>query len=261
MPFVQRNKQGEVIGLFANRQWDGQEELPDGSPEVERFQERHPIPADLLRPRTREELEQFRKKNEELDAEYRELQSAILALARAWSQLELALSNLLYELLNLPSKASRLAHTVYFSPTSLDARMTMVGNLVARYVEENKAVPELSGLMPLWDNMDEPHFKSARTVRNAMAHGCAQKFQWRGEMYVRLMSPAFDVIRVWKKFDEGKIPGLSVKQVSSSVRKVNHLELCVDEVNRIIVASRDEPEALPAIFDELKARLAQLASL
>ncbi len=43
---------------------------------------------------------------------------AALALYRGWSELELALSGLLYEVLHLRNKGSLLANVIYFSPTS-----------------------------------------------------------------------------------------------------------------------------------------------
>ena len=49
MPFVQRNKKGEITGLWTVRQWEGQEELSDDNPEVVAFKERQPpLPKDFL---------------------------------------------------------------------------------------------------------------------------------------------------------------------------------------------------------------------
>ena len=96
----------------------GQEDLSDDDPEVVAFRERQPpLPKDFLHPLKRDEVEQLRKEHA-LDAEYQASNGAALALYRGWSELKLALSGLLYEVLHLRNKGSLLANVIYFSPTS-----------------------------------------------------------------------------------------------------------------------------------------------
>jgi hypothetical protein len=248
MPFVERNKRGDIVGLFAVRQRDGQEFLPDDSPEVARFRELHPVPPELLRPRTREEVEKSRKENEAVEAEYQLLQRTILAHSRAFAELENALGALLYTALNIHPKSSRLAYAAYFSPTGFDARVSLVGNVILTFSEEN------SGLDKLGDKWKELHknLDAARRLRNAIAHGTAQRFIINNKTYVRLASPAFDVIRVWRDVAKRQIPGLTADELSKAVRRVRGLENCVDCVQRVITACREDD------VETVRERLAEL---
>lgn len=255
MPFVQRNEKGEITGLWTVRQWEGQEELSDDNPEVVAFKERQPpLPKDFLRPSTREEAEKLQKEYETLDAEYQTSNNAALALYRGWSELELALSGLLYEVLHLPNKGSRLANVIYFSPTSLDARTTLVNNAVLQLIEEDEK--GLSDLRPLWAEVFTK-MGPERKTRNAVAHGSPVALNIRGKKYVRWTSPPFDHIRVGRPISKGGIPGVSANQMSRSVQQLGHLMECVDDVNRAVVAYRDTPstfqEKLFALREHLKA--------
>ena len=111
-------------------------------------QHQPPLPKDFLRPLTRKEAKELRKQHEALDAEYQSSNNATLALYRGWSELELTLSGLLYEVLHLPTKGSRLANVIYFSPTSLGARTTLVNDAVLQLIEEDEK--GLGDLRPLW---------------------------------------------------------------------------------------------------------------
>lgn len=239
MPFVQRNKKGEITGLWTVRQWEAQEELSDDNPEVVAFKERQPpLPKNFLRPLTRKEAEKPQKEHEALDAEYQTSNNAALALYRGWSELELALSGLLYEVLHLPNKGSRLANVIYFSPTSLGARTTLVNNAVLQLIEEDEK--GLGNLLPLWTEVIK-RMRPERETRNAVAHGSPITLHIRGKKYVRWTSPPFDHIRIGRPISEGGIPGVSADQMSRSVQQLGYLMECVDDVNRAVVAYRDTP--------------------
>ena len=61
MPFVQRNRNGEITGIFANPQDYAKEELPDDHPDVISFLEVFPIDPKLLMPSTSTEVEKNHK--------------------------------------------------------------------------------------------------------------------------------------------------------------------------------------------------------
>jgi hypothetical protein len=255
MPFVQRNKKGEITGLWTVRQWEGQEELSDDHPEVVAFKERQPpLPKDVLRPLKREEAEKLRKEHETLDAEYQASNNAALARYRGWSELELAFSGLLYEVLHHPNKGSRLANVIYFSPTRLGARTTLVNDAVLQLIEEDEKV--LGDLRTLWAEVFT-NMRPERETKSAVAHGSRVSLSVRGKNYVRWTSPPFDHMRVGRPISKGEIPGVSADQMSRSVQQLSHLRDCVDDINRVVVAYRQTPstfqEKLLVLREHLKA--------
>src|SRR5687767_7792920 len=87
-----------------------------------------------------------------LAEERKALDEAILSHFRLWSMAEFSLTNLLISLLGIPPSRNYLAMVVYYTPTSLDARLAMVDNTVVHFIEavpwEDKSIPER--FTPLW---------------------------------------------------------------------------------------------------------------
>ncbi len=254
MPFVLRNSKGEVTGTFTVRHHEGEQFLDDDNPEIVAYNARtlSSLPKDFLRPLTEAERKLSAAEHEVHQREHATLNNAVLAVYRGWSELELALSGLVYEVLHLPNKGSRLPNVIYFSPTSLDARTTLVSHVVLQLIEEDEK--GLGDLRALWAKVSKK-MKTARETRNAVAHGAPVLLHIRGKKYVRWTSPSFDHIRVGRHINKGEIPGVSADELSQSVKLLHHLMECVDDVNRVVVAYRDTPSAFQEKLLVLRERL------
>jgi hypothetical protein len=91
------------------------------------------------------------------------------------------------------------------------------------------------------------------------AHGTIHTLVIEGKNHVRLTSPAFDVIRVGRPIAEGKIPGITADSLRRSNEKLAKLTLCVDHINRIVVAARND--VLPALRSTLAELEADLRTI
>ncbi len=147
-----------------------------------------------------------------------------------------------------------MANVIYFSPTSLEARITLVSNAVLQLNEEDEQ--GLSDLRPQWTNVIKK-MRPERETRNAVAHGSPISFHVRGKKYVRWASPPFDHLRVGRLISKDKIPGVSADQLVRSGQQLRYLMECVDDVNRAVVAYRDTPstfqEKLVVLQEHVKA--------
>ena len=93
-----------------------------------------------------------------------------------------SLSGLLYEVLHLPNKGSRLANVIYFSPTSLGARTTLVNDAVLQLIEEDEK--GLGDLRTLWAAVFT-NMRPERETRSAVAHGSPVSLSVRGKKELR----------------------------------------------------------------------------
>ncbi len=246
MPFVRRDESGKITGWASTEQPDTNEFLPDDHPEVVAFNARFP-PGFLKQP-TAEEIAAMDAERIRLDKEHEEIRKFNVAFALRFSELELALGNLLYEIIHRPE--SRLAHAIYYSPTSFHARCEIVSNSVTQIADENKK--ELEKLNDHWETIDEQLGK-CRTVRNLVAHASQITSTYLGKRYARLAPPAFDIIRIDRQLAKRKIPGLGADDLLRACYRVAWVVNRVDEVNRLIVAFHSDRPALPGRFLELDA--------
>jgi len=189
--------------------------------------------------------------HELLEREHERLRGAILGHQRAWAELEIALSALLYEVLRLEPRSSHVAYSLYYSPTSLEARTELVHNALSQFLAENTG---LAALAPLWTLMYR-RIGRARRIRNAVAHGTPHTLNIKGKNYARLTSPAFDVIRVGRIISKGQIPGITAEDLVDAIKRVARITECVDDANRAIVAFRDQPSTFGGHVRSLKNRL------
>jgi hypothetical protein len=100
---------------------------------------------------------------EALDREHEELRGASLAHQRAWAELELALSTLLYEVLRLEPHSSRVAYALYCSPTGFEARTQLLHNALSQLIVENAG---LAPLVPLWTRTHRKIDQSAKDPKH-----------------------------------------------------------------------------------------------
>jgi hypothetical protein len=212
---------------------------------------------------TPDELEKLAQQNREIEAEYVELNNYTLAFHRQWAELDNALGALLYEILHLPD--SHIAYAIYFSPTSAEARAEIVSNALLQLVRENddlgKPRTNWKKLNLHWVAISET-LSAIRNFRNKVAHGSAQRLVIGKKTHLRLMSPAFDVIRVGRTIDRKQVPGLTAHDIQTAVSKTRFAVTMVDFTNKAIVALRDNDTlALLGIFSELEANLKALRSL
>jgi uncharacterized protein with HEPN domain len=251
VPFVQRNWKGEVTGVYSGAQPGyAEEELPDDHPDVVEFNAKHPVPPEFLRPLSRDEIRQSEHDRKALDKEHEALRNSIWAFNATFSELEVALSALLYEALHIPK--SKVAYAIYHSPNGFDARTEIVDNVIQQLVLENE---RLKDLQPHWSALYDD-FRGTRIMRNRLAHGFPVTLAIRGKNHARLTSPVFDEIRVGRSIREGRIPGLTASDISNGAKKARWLIDRVDDVNRLLaVFHEDGNPTLPEKFAALVAGL------
>jgi hypothetical protein len=198
-----------------------------------------------------EEWERINADFERLRQEHEKLREAILAHRNVWAELEIALSALLYEVLRVQPRSSRIAYAIYYSPTGFEARSTLVDNAVIQLIAENAGLAALGSPWRLLCRQVD----RARSIRNAIAHGTQTTLHIGDKRYARLTSPAFDVIRVARIISKGQVPGISADVLSDAVKRARRLCDCVDDVNRAVASFHDEPSAFDAHITSLKQRL------
>jgi hypothetical protein len=263
MPYVQRDRTGKIVGVYANPapQPDGTcltepDPLPDDHPEVVEFFTKFPLPK--IVPLTDKQRQQMRREEEAQSAEFHELRNLMLNHFHVWSQLEMALSALLYVLLNIQPKSSHIAYAIYYSPSGFEARRKIIDDAVIQFIKEN---PDIESLRNHWNDINR-YLGLARNKRNIVAHGSPLKLTIRGKNYIRLAPPAFDVLRIWNKTTAGTIPGLSTKNLSDAICQVQQLQECVDSVNKFIDAFQEnDSESLKERFLLLEANLKKIHNL
>ncbi|MDB5338392.1 MAG: hypothetical protein JWN70_4011 [Planctomycetaceae bacterium] len=256
MPYVQRNWKGEITGLYANPQ-----PQPDGTcltepaplsedhPEVQSYMAKHPIPANMLRPFSAEEMRKQDKMFERVAKEHEAIRNAVLAFNLGFAELETSLSCLLYAALNI--RDSQIAYAIYHTPHGFDARTQIVGNAVIQIASEKKA---LFDLIEPWTVLAKKISKT-RDLRNAIAHSAPLTYLMGNRNYARLSPPAFDVIRVGRKIAKGDKPGLDANDVNQGIKRLIEANDCVDHVNRLVTAFHEGDPSLPKKFDALKLAL------
>lgn len=251
MPYVQRDNDGNVKGLYARPQPGYAEDfLDDDHPEVVAYRTAHPMPDALLKPPTEEKQRQLLQDEERIESERLDLQRAVWAFNQQFSQLEIALSALLYEAINVNPKSSHLAYAVYYSPDGFRGRYQLVDNVIKQLIHENDV---LSDLGPLWNQIVNSFVSIGRT-RNKLAHGMPITLAIRGKNYVRFTDPVFNTNKVGQVIDRGQVPGLTSSDINTGARKAYELQDRVDEVNRVIDAFHRGAQ------QPLRERLAQLES-
>jgi len=259
MPYVQRDFGGHVTGLFSVKQPGHAEELlPDDHPEVVAYREKHPIPPELLKPPTKEEIQSSRREHESNERELKELDAAVVHHMKLWSHLETALSALLYEILHIQPRSSLIPYVIYYSPDGFDARQKIVVRVLQRFIREN---PKCVVLKRHWETINN-ELQKAKDIRNKVAHGAPLILGIRGNKYIRHSPPAFDVRLVGELIPTGTIPGLSVEEIKKANQKINKLAECIDDTNRAIAAFHQfGPDTLQKSLPPLDANLQALQSL
>ena len=248
MPYVQRDSKGSITAAHATIQpGRAEEELPDDNPELLAFYAM--FPPRFLTPPTEAEWAKIRANNERLEKEHEKIRHNISLFNAIFSQLEIAQSALLYQILNIHN--SKVAYAIYFSPTSFEARCEIVGNALREVIAENA---ELNDLQSLWERVFK-HVNNARKIRNTIAHGNPQTLVINGKSHARLTAPAFDVIRVNKKIAKRQVPGLTASDISEGIQTAQFAHDRIDETNRLIDSFHNDRPTLPQRFRELEAGL------
>ena len=254
MPYVQRDLKGNITGVYANLQPGYAEEfLTEDHPEIIKYREAHPVPEEMRKPFSKKDLQRLWQDSKRVEREHTELRNAIWAFNQRFSELEIALSTLLYEAIHAEPRSSKIAYAVYYSPDGFHGRIALVDNVIKQLIFENGG---LSDLTEQW-NILFKNFGGVRKMRNTLAHGTPITLLIRGRNHVRLTSPAFDVIRVGRPLaSTGDPPGLKTDDIRDGTSKLRWLADRVDEVNRAIDAfHQNEPKAFSERFAALKAGL------
>ncbi|MGH8717853.1 MAG: hypothetical protein ACREV0_02765 [Burkholderiales bacterium] len=272
MPYyVQRDFSGKIVGLYASpaEQDDGfcltdPDPLPDGHPEIVAFFEKHPAPKmEMPTPEQWTEIHRQHEKNEE---DIRKLGQLMLSHFHEISSLELALSGLLQQTLNIQGAALNVARAIYFSIPGFDQRCITVGKALQQFVEDHlnadrKRYAEMESLIGLWSRIGE-RLKDVRGVRNVVAHGSINLVPHGGKHNARLTAPVFDPIRVGNVMIKGSNPGLGPDELEKAIAVVRKVSRCVDRMNDTVTAFHQFGlEALLKTRARLEVNLQALESL
>ena len=176
------------------------------------------------------DFERMHKEHERREEEYKKLRSYMVSFSISWSELEMALGNLLSEILNIPH--SRIAHAVYYTPPAFDTRVKIIDSTIYQIIKENN---DLSELTKLWEKLFKK-INEIREKRNLIAHGSPCTFLINGKQHLRFAPPAFDIVRIHPKKDKRQLPGLSVDDMKRAVIKLQWVIDRVDDVNRMLVS-------------------------
>jgi DNA-directed RNA polymerase subunit L len=228
--------------------------LPDDHPEVVAYRNAHPIPQELLRPLTDAERQRNAQMQKQVEDEHEAIRNAVAAFNQRFSELEIALSALLYECINVKDRNSKVAYAVYYSPTSFDARCDIVENVVKQLAIENKPLAKLTDL---WTDV-EGELNKVRRLRNAVAHSSPNTLGIRGKNHARMTAPPFDVIRVGRPIALGRIPGLTSSEIRDGIKTACWAIERIDDFNRAIAVFHEAgnptlPEKLAALKRGLQA--------
>lgn len=259
--FVGRRHDGSIYGTWTCRPQDDAdhmnvEELSDDHPEVVQFRNRVLPPASM----PEEDLRRDKEDQERVEREIPQLLTLVQRHNQAWTELETALSALLYTALNIQPKSSHIPYAIYYGLPGFGMRQTVVRNTIKQLIEENK---DLELLRNPWTKIDN-NLNGARVSRNAIVHGTVQTLVYGSNPRKKraLLSPLpFDVVRINRKIKENDDPGLDVNALSTTVQKVAKLALCIDGVNKVISGFQpSEKFRLPKIISEFEASLTALSS-
>jgi hypothetical protein len=250
MPFVQRNWKGEVTGLFARSQ--ANEELPEDDPEVIAFRQAHPIDPRMLSPRTPAEIDKSNRDHMRVEADHKLIAAGVVKFNRLFTELETAMSALMYALINKPD--SQIAYAIYYSPTSFEARATLVENSLVQLSSENV---KLVSLIKTWESARD-YLQKVRRLRNGIAHGAPLTVVINAKQYARLAAPAFDIIRIGRPIAKRQVPGITHQDIEQGVQHVLRLREVVESVNRLVSSFHDGDPALQDKFAALDLSLTKL---
>jgi hypothetical protein len=134
--FVGRRPDGSIYGTWTCRPPDDSdhmnvEELSDDHHEVVEFRNRIPPPA----PMTEEDIQRDKEDQERVEREIPQLLTLVQRHNQAWTELETALSGLLYMALNIQPKSSYIAYAIYYGLPGFGVRQTVVSNSIKQLIK------------------------------------------------------------------------------------------------------------------------------
>jgi hypothetical protein len=148
--------------------------------------------------------------------EFQALRNGVSNATLAWAEVENAMVALLTAILNRENMGIPAA--MYFALSGIESRLTMVSYAFTELLFEQEKTEYAPRLGSLWDKMIR-RLKRLKTTRNQVAHGQIVSIsdpQLSGGSPLgtqRLTSPAYDFSRFREARKEGRLPGLSAKEV------------------------------------------------
>jgi hypothetical protein len=203
MPYVNRDFGGMIVAAAPVRQpvW-AEEFLPDDNEELVKFMSQFsPIPATLP---TLEMIENISKEHERIENEKRTLGEFILIFLSTWSNLENTCSRFFYDIVNSAPQESQVAYAIYHTAPGFEGQISILGAALKQLIVEN---PDLDPLTKEWSKA-QAVLRKIKETRNAVAHGSVLPFQHKGQTYVRLTAPWFDVRKNAGALRNHSIPGI-----------------------------------------------------
>lgn len=236
MPYIQRNRKGELIGIYAVQQENADDFLEEDHPDIIEYYKKYPAPDELLRPLNSEEIKKIHKQFEKNSEEYKKLGELVIAFMNKWHELELSLCSLFYQIINPNPKAVNLAHTIYFTQQGFGTRTNLIKNVVDQFLKDNEDLCELKApFKKLFDRLE-----TIKKTRDTIAHGHIYALNANGMSDVKIRAPAFDILRVNNKINDQRLPGISSSDLSRDIIKTSTTADLVDTFNQIIKSFYEE---------------------
>jgi len=249
MPYVQRNSKLEIIGLFANPQSGLAEEyVAEEHPEVVAIRDQMGATEWPSQMPSTTEMRRMEREQQEITADGEALDAAIVHFLKSWSNLETSLSTLLYEVLDIRPRSSRLAYAIYYSAPGFEARLKLLTEVFEQLATEQR---ELEEFPAIWQAASR-QLVTFRETRNLVAHGARIILAVDGRNAVRLTSAAHDAKRAGRPDPRGTAHGGSASDIIDAANRVALLQIEIDRINKLFTSLHNQE--LPA-FHRLLAEL------
>ena len=246
MPYVQRNSKLEIIGLFSDPQPGLAEEyVAEDHPAVVAIRDEMGATEWPSQMPSTTEMRRMEREQQEIAADAKAMDAAIVHFLKSWSNLETSLSTLLYEALDIKPRSSRVAYAIYYSAPGFDARLRLLTEVFAQLAAEQS---ELADFPAIWQAVSR-RMTDFREIRNLVAHGARIVLAIDGRNAVRLTSPAHDAKRAGRPDPRGPAHGGSASDIIDAANRVASLQADIDHINKLF--TRLHNRELPAFQHQL----------
>ena len=193
--------------------------------------------------------------------ECNEMNALILDHFKVWSFVEMGMRRLLSQILQLKPESDSLSSVIYYTPTSLGARIEIVDKVTVHYMECWKFNGEIhgTGFFPSWKKIAGALIGGMKT-RNTVAHASPITVYMYGKDHCRLTSAMDDVIRVGGKAAKQELPGYGVYDLRKCNARLRVVTDALDITREFIDFLQTKHGASHEILQKLEDHLKKLDS-